>query len=66
VRNKTGREDEENDDHWFSDSSASDSGTGPNGEERQPRLVMYAAYTQYDVVKEVGKCVYNYHLTKNE
>lgn len=27
---------------------------------------MYAAFTQYDVVKEVGKTVFNYHLTKNE
>lgn len=52
------------DDHWFSDSSASDGGAG--GEERQPRLVMYAAWTQYDVVKEVGKNVFGYHLTKND
>jgi hypothetical protein len=51
------------DDHWFSDSSASD---GAGGEERQPRLVMYAAWTQYDVVKEVGKNVFGYHLTKND
>jgi hypothetical protein len=54
----------EDDDHWFSDSSASDGGTG--SDERQPRLVMYAAWTQYDVVKEVGKNVFGYHLTKNE
>ncbi len=27
---------------------------------------MYAAFTQYEVVKEVSKCVYNYHLTKDE
>jgi len=27
---------------------------------------MYAAYTQYEVVKEVGKKVFNYHLTKDE
>ena len=27
---------------------------------------MYAAFTQYDVVKEVGKAVNNYHLTKND
>ena len=51
------------DDHWFSDSSASD---GAGGEDRQPRLVMYAAWTQYDVVKDVGKNTYGYHLTKND
>ena len=51
------------DDHWFSDSSASD---GAGAEDRQPRLVMYAAWTQYDVVKEVGKNVFSYHLTKND
>ncbi len=51
------------DDHWFSDSSASD---GAGGEDRQPRMVMYAAWTQYDVVKEVGKNVFGYHLTKND
>ena len=27
---------------------------------------MYAAHTQYEVVKEVGKSVFNFHLTKNE
>lgn len=27
---------------------------------------MYAAYTQYEVVKDVGKNVNNYHLTRNE
>ena len=27
---------------------------------------MYAAWTQYDVIKEVGKCEFNFHLTKNE
>lgn len=49
----------EDDDQWFSDSSASD-------EDKEARLVMYAAWTQYDVVKEVGKTVNGYHLTKNE
>ena len=29
-------------------------------------MVMYAAHTQYEVVKEVGKSVFNFHLTKNE
>ena len=27
---------------------------------------MYAQYTQYDVVKEVGKVTFNYHLTRND
>ena len=27
---------------------------------------MYAAFTQYETVKEVGKKDFNYHLTKNE
>ena len=49
-----------NDDEYFSDSSQSDD------EAREPRLRMYAAFTQYDVVKEVGKKDFNYHLTKNE
>lgn len=55
--------DEDNDDQWFSDSSTSST----EGEEpREPRLTMYAAFTQYDVVKEVGKSLFNYHLTKND
>lgn len=55
---------DEDDDQWFSDSSTSSN--EDNQEEREPRLIMYAAFTQYDVVKEVGKNVFNYHLTKND
>lgn len=58
-------DEENNDDKWFSDSSNSDNEDGEK-QEREPRLIMYAAFTQYEVVKEVGKTVFNYHLTKNE
>lgn len=51
------------DDQWFSDSSSSSANAS---EEKEPRLVMYCQYTQYDVVKETGKVTFNYHLTRNE
>ena len=48
---------------WFSDSSCN---SFIAAEERDPRLAIYAAYTQYEVVKDVGKNTFNCHLTKNE
>lgn len=48
---------------WFSDSST---GSFKVAEERSPRLCMYAAFTQYEVVKDVAKNEFDYHLTKND
>lgn len=48
------------DDHWFSDSSTSST------EEKEPRLRMYAQYTQYEVVKEVARLEFNWHLTRDD
>jgi tubulin polyglutamylase TTLL6/13 len=48
---------------WFSDSST---GSFKAAEERSPRLCMYAAFTQYEVVKDVAKNDFDYHLTKND
>ena len=58
-------DEDNNDEKWFSDSSTSENEDGEK-QEREPRLIMYAAFTQYDVVKEVGKTVFNFHLTKDE
>ena len=30
------------------------------------RMVMYAQYTHYDVIKEVAKFNFDYHLTKRQ
>ena len=33
---------------------------------RANRMVMFAMYTHYDVIKEVAKFTFEYHLTKRE
>lgn len=53
----------DDDDQWYSDSSTQ---SFRAQEEREPRLCMYAGFTQYEVVKDVAKGTYDYHLTKNE
>ena len=60
--------DPSNDSYWFT-SSDEDDEYELDAEEiawRQQRMVMYAKHTHYDVIKEVAKFNFEYHLTKRE
>ena len=59
--------DTSNDSYWFT-SSDEDEEEGELDEEdikyKASRMVMYALHTHYDVIKEVAKFNFEYHLTK--
>ena len=60
--------DPSNDSYWFT-SSDEDDEYELDAEEiawRQQRMVMFAKHTHYDVIKEVAKFNFEYHLTKRE
>ena len=62
--------DPSNDSYWFTSSDEDDEEYEPlDAEEiayRANRMVMYAWHTHYDVIKEVAKFNFEYHLTKRE
>ena len=61
--------DESDDSYWFTSSDENDEDGEEDPEEaayKANRLVMFAGYTHYDVIKEVAKFNYEYHLTKKE
>ena len=61
--------DASNDSYWFTSSDEDDEEGELDPEEiayRANRMVMYAWHTHYDVIKEVAKFNFEYHLTKRE
>lgn len=61
--------DPSNDSYWFTSSDEDDEDAEIDEEEmkyRANRLTMYAKQTHYDVIKEVAKFNFEYHLTKRE
>lgn len=52
--------DEDPDDEYFSATDGVDS----EGRKKPPRINMYCKYTHYEIVKEVGKHICEFHLTK--
>jgi len=61
--------DPSNDSYWFTSSDEDDEEGEQDPEEiayRNNRLVMYARHTHYDVIKEVSKFNFEFHLTKRE
>ena len=61
--------DESDDSYWFTSSDENDEEGEEDPDEAQykaNRLVMFAGFTHYDVIKEVAKFNYEYHLTKKE
>ena len=61
--------DPSNDSYWFTSSDEDDDEAEIDEEEmkyRANRLTMYAKQTHYDVIKEVAKFNFEYHLTKRE
>lgn len=61
--------DASNDSYWFTSSDEDDEDGELGPEElayRANRMVMFALYTHYDVIKEVSKFTFEYHLTKRE
>ena len=61
--------DASNDSYWFTSSDEDDEEYYLTPEEiafKANRMVMYALWTHYDVVKEVAKFNFEYHLTKRE
>ena len=61
--------DPSNNSYWFTSSDEEDEEGEIDPEEiahRANRLVMYALHTHYDVIKEVAKFNFEYHLTKRE
>ena len=61
--------DPSNDSYWFTSSDEDDDEVELEPEEiayRANRMVMFAWHTHYDVIKEVAKFNFEYHLTKRE
>jgi len=61
--------DPSNDSYWFTSSEEEAEEGEQDPEEvafKANRMVMYARHTHYDVIKEVAKFNFEYHLTKRE
>ena len=61
--------DPSNDSYWFTSSDEEDDEYELDPDEikwKAERLTMYAKHTHYDVIKEVAKFNFEYHLTKRE
>ena len=57
--------DESNDSYWFTSSDEDEEEMDADDIAwKNNRMVMYAQYTHYDVIKEVAKFNFDYHLTK--
>lgn len=59
--------DASNDSYWFTSSDEDEEEVEMDAEDvayRANRLVMFALNTHYDVIKEVAKFNFEYHLTK--
>lgn len=59
--------DDSNHSYWFTSSDEDDEEGEMDAEDiayRKNRLVMFALHTHYDVIKEVAKFNFEYHLTK--
>ena len=61
--------DESDDSYWFTSSDENDEEGEEDPDEaayKANRLTMFAGYTHYDVIKEVAKFNFEFHLTKKE
>ena len=61
--------DESDDSYWFTSDDENEEADDEDPDEaayKASRLVMFAGYTHYDVIKEVAKFNFEYHLTKKE
>ena len=61
--------DESDDSYWFTSDDEGEDDDDEDPEEtsyKRNRLIMFGAYTHYNVIKEVAKFSFDYHLTKKE
>ena len=58
--------DESDDSYWFTSSEEEYYDDAEEAAYKARRMVMSAKHTHYDVIKEVAKFEYEYHLTKKE